>query len=251
MKTMRKVLSVTLLTAVLLTSISAYSQCKVILTNGRVTKCAAIKVDSKGNLTLKLSGGGGSQIIKRGRYKSAIIPKPAKKINYLKQLYSQQQYNKAIAFADKMLSAYKFLGWGGLAAYVKGNSLLKQKKASQALLTFKQNKRYGGNYVMDLQQGIVEALFAMGKKDQAEKELAALAKSNKASVAAFSFNARGQILADKGNKRDAVLEYLKTLLLISPNDRSAAVHRKEARTQVVKLLESMGDTRAASFKNMR
>ena len=67
-------------------------------------------------------------------------------------------------------------------------------------------------------------------------------------TAAFAFNVRGQILNGQGKKKEAVLEYLKTLVLFKPG--IAPRERQNARQQVVALLKEMNDARWQFFEKV-
>ena len=54
---------------------------------------------------------------------------------------------------------------------------------------------------------------------------------------------------EEGKKKEAVLEYLKTLLLFKPG--TATEFRDEARTKAVALLKSMNDGRYQRFETMK
>ena len=227
---------------------AAPSGCWIIDRAGRRVIGVALTAEKNGTLHLQLQTGGPVQTFKLGSYRYAYIPKPVE-IARLERLFMAEKNGDVEKQAPSLFEKYKFLGWGDHVAYLRGGALLRQSKPAEALKAFDQGKPYTVLHGSELLQGRVEALIALDREDDARRDLASLAKSDDHSVTAFVFNARGKLLAKKGKKKDAVLEYLKTLLLFKPGDVSAA--RKEARTNVVALLKEMKDPRAKEFENFK
>ena len=73
-----------------------------------------------------------------------------------------------------------------------------------------------------------------------------LTASRNDQLAAFAINARGDIFLATEKKRDAVLMYLRTALLMPKENRE----RPKALLKVANLLKEMNDNRAANFANM-
>ena len=95
-----------------------------------------------------------------------------------------------------------------------------------------------------LKQALVEALLALNKLDDADRIVRGLKTSNP-KVACFVFNTRGKLLAAQGKKKEALLQYLKTVLIF---DKSVGSVRKDAYREVVALLKEMKDQRARRFE---
>jgi len=227
---------------------AAMNGCWIIDRTGRRAVGVALTAEKNGTLRLQLKAGGPVQTFKPGTYRYAYIPKPAE-IARIEQLFAAGKNADVEKQAPLLFEKYKFLGWGDHVAYLHGGVLLRQGKAAEALDVFDRGKPYTVLHGSELLEGRVDALIVLGKEDDARRELANLAKSDDRNVAAFVFNARGRLLVKQGKKKDAVLEYLKTLLLFKPGVVSAA--RKEARANVVALLKDLKDPRAKEFENFR
>lgn len=155
-----------------------------------------------------------------------------------------------IRVAGAVFDKYKFVGWGDHVAYLEGMAYLKQETpdAAKALEAFQKGREFAGLYGDELMRGFILGLLESGKRDQAAELLDRLVTSAAEEDAAFAFNTRGRILVEEGKRREAVLEYLKTLLLFEPGE--AGDLRAEARQQVVSLLKDMNDARYKRFENM-
>ena len=82
-------------------------------------------------------------------------------------------------------------------------------------------------------------------KTKAAKSALEKMRTTDPKVAAFVFNARGELLQKEGKPKEAILQYLKTVLLF---DKSVGSVRQDAYKEVVGILEELKDNRAASFK---
>ncbi|NOY80016.1 MAG: hypothetical protein GXP31_03320 [Kiritimatiellaeota bacterium] len=224
------------------------SGCWVIDRAGRRTVGAVLTAEPNGTLHLQLKRGGPTQTFKPGTYRYAYIPKPVA-VAQLEQLAAAGKDAAVVQKAPALFKQFKFLGWGDHIAWLHGSALFRQGKAAEALKVFDLGKAYTVLHGVELLEGRVEALIALGRDDDARQELKTLAKSDDRAVAAFVFNARGKLLARQGKKKDAALEFLKTLLLFKPGEATGA--RKEARKQVVALLKELKDPRYKDFEKFK
>ncbi len=227
---------------------AAPSGCWVIDRAGRRTVGAALTAEPNGTLHLQLKAGGPTQTFKPGSYRYAYIPKPMA-VAQLERLAADGKAAVVVQKAPVLFKQFKFLGWGDHIAWLHGSALLRQGKAAEALRVFDQGTAYTVLHGVELLEGRVEALIALGRDDDARQVLQTLAKSDDRAVAAFVFNSRGKLLARQGKKKDAAIEYLKTLLLFKPGDAPGA--RKEARKQVVALLKELKDPRYKDFEKFK
>lgn len=201
-----------------------------------------------GDLTLTLAGGA-SQSFKAGSYKGAWIPKP-KEIGDLETAYAKGQVDQVLQQGPAVFNAYRFLGWGGKASYLEGMAQYDKRQYASALQLFDRGLALKDESAPDdLIKGKVLALMALNKKADASGLVDRLILAKDDSTAAFAFNVRGRLLQEEKRNKDAVLQYLKTLLIFKP-DGSARKERTEAKTALVALLKELGDARAAEFANM-
>jgi len=221
--------------------------CYVIKSTGERVRGIALEVTSDdGDLLLNVDGKVKFPF-KRGTYRAAHVPQP-KEVQTLEKAFEAAKYDGVLKFADRVFDMYKFLGWGDYVAYLEGMSYLKQKKLPQARDAFQKGSRFPGKHRDELMRGMVLVLLEMKETDKVQPALAKMVTSSSKEDAAFAFNARGRIMEDEGQKKEAVLEYLKTLLLFDSDEVEDL--RNQARTRVVALLKEMNDARWKDFENM-
>lgn len=203
-----------------------------------------LTADATGNLRLTLEGNA-TRSFSRGRYLYAWVPMP-------RELKGAEKASGAAAVQklDQLFNQYKYLGWGGAAAYYKGSIEATMKKYADAEQSFKEGLRYEQGYSAQsrgweakLKQGMIEALLAQKKFDTAEDYVRQLRTTDPA-LAAYVFNTRGLLLKHQGKKREALLQYLKTVVVFDPSIGTA---RQEAYREVVSLMREMKDPRAEEF----
>jgi len=218
--------------------------CYYVLPNGRKEKCDSITASPSGDIKID-----GKVTLKRGRqYRFAYIPKP-REVDALENAFEAGKYDIVVKNGAKVMDAYKFLGWGDYIAYLEGMSRLKLKQFSQALDVFKEGMGFSAKYGDELVRGTVLAMLELKQTEQIQPLLEKMMKAPKQEDAGFAFNVRGRILDDSGKKKEAVLEYLKTLLLLDAD--SAENERDEARQRVVALLKEMKDPNWQRFAEMK
>jgi len=207
----------------------------------------SLSADQDGTIHLIMQKGNAQQTFKRSQVRAAYIPKPDN-VKKLEAAYESGRYPVVLGNAKKLFDQYKFLGWGDFIAYLEGMCHVKAKKYDEALKSFDQGKPYEFLFRDKLYGGRAMALIGMKQYTQAANYLKVLMKDADPGTAAFAFNARGKIYAETGKEREAVLEYLKTLLIISPAD--AGPERAVAKQEAVKLLRAMNHPRAGDIENM-
>lgn len=89
-------------------------------------------------------------------------------------------------------------------------------------------------------------MIDLDKLDDANKVLAELAKSDDDNIAAFSFNAMGDILLRQEKKKEAVLKYMIPSLLFDAQNKE----RPRALCQSANILKELNDNRSAKFSDM-
>ena len=231
-----------LFTGVMMLSLSAWAQKKdyyVIDPRGSQVVGESLTADRDGNLTLIMTGGQ-SFTYKKGQYKSAHVPKP-KDVVILEQNMEQKKTDYVLKEAPGVFAKYQYLGWGGHTAALEGQAQLATGNYQAALQCFDRSLVINDQEPAEALQGKVMALVGLKRNADAlalvEKWIAVADDK----TAPSAFNARGQLLAAEGKKREAVLEYLKTLLLFKPEE--AVAERAAARKAVVALLKDMGGRR--------
>jgi len=180
------------------------------------------------------------------QFKAAYVPEPDQ-VAALEKLLEAKEYDKVIQFAGQTFSQYSILGWGDKIAYLEGTAYLEKKEPEKAAAAFAKGLPFPGSYRDNLARGRVLAMIAQGKVEEVRNDLDSMVRSSRKADAAMAFNARGQILANEGKSKEAVLEYLKTLLLFEADAKDVEPYRDEARKQVVALMRKMGDPKWRMF----
>lgn len=222
-------------------------QCYVVDARGNKIPGTRLTADKDGNLSLQIEAGGPVTNFRVGNYQSAMSPK-TKEIQALEQLYADGKLDNVTATADKLYPQYQYLGWGGTISYYAGMALLDKGNASAALLLFDRGLGLKDVGTEVLTKGKIQALLALQKTAEAQALLDKLTVSNEPGIAIFTFNTRGKLLAAEGKKKEAVLQYMKTMLLFKPG--TYPKERDEARKAVAALLRSMGDSRADELEKL-
>ena len=229
-----------LLAACTLTAAPA-KPCYVIDARGQKLEGIELKVTSA-NGDIELNVDGRVRLpFKAGGYKTACIPKPDD-LTALEKALGEGRHADVIKGAGALFDKYKFLGWGGGAAYLEGMSLLKTGKPQDAIRAFDKGKQFAGEAADDLTRGGVNALLEMKDTAKVLPMLVTMMASSRKPDAAFAFLSRGRMLDDAGKSKEAVLEYLKVLLFFEDNP-SLKDLREDARGRAVALLKKMNDGR--------
>ncbi|MBT3376687.1 MAG: tetratricopeptide repeat protein [Lentisphaerae bacterium] len=220
--------------------VPAASDCYVVKRNGSKVKGVSLKAETDGTLKLQMERNGPTQTFKKGSYRFGYVPRP-KEVVSLEKAIDADKHDLVLKHAPQLFDRYKYLGWGDYISYLEGMAYIAKKQFSQAKTSLERGSNFRAKHEEELLQGMVLALLGLKDIDRAKPMLTKMMKSADRGMAAFSFNARGDILVQEGKKKEAVLEYLKTLLLFQPG--SVDRERDKARTQAVALLKELKDSR--------
>jgi len=235
------------LAAVAALNVQAARDCYVVRRSGQKVRGEALAAESDGTLQLKLGSSGPVQTFKPGTYLYGYIPKP-KAVSDLERAFEGGSYDDVVKYAPAIFEKYKYLGWGDHVSYMEGMVYIDRKNYTQAQQAFERGSRFQAGHGEELVKGMVLALLGQKKIDEVQPMLERMMKAPDADAAAFAFNARGRILVQQGRKKEAVLEFLKALLLFRPG--TAEREREDARKQVVALLEELKDPRWKEFEKL-
>ena len=111
-----------------------------------------------------------------------------------------------------------------------------------------QAKRTPGPNRDDVIETEIKCLIKAQKYDKTEELLKNLMMSKDDTIAAKAFNMRGEALLAQGQKKQAVLEYLKTLLLF--DKKKAQAERAYAKKQAVAIMKELKDPRVSKIEAM-
>jgi predicted negative regulator of RcsB-dependent stress response len=223
--------------------------CYVVRRDGNKVPAVAITVASAdGDLLLQTDKAGKVKMpVKRAQYKYAMIPKP-REVAALEQAFDNGKFDDVLANSAAIFEKYKFLGWGDRIAFLEGMVRIERKQFAQAKDILEKGMRVVALQETELIKAMVLALVGLNQTAEAKAMVDRMMKSAEDNMAAFAFNARGRLYAAEGKKKEAVLDYLKTLLLFQAG--TADGERQEAKRQVVALLKEMGDARWQEIEKM-
>lgn len=204
-----------------------------------------ISADDDGNIKLTREGGA-SQTFRRGRYEYAFTPKP-QEVEKLERALENENYDAILDEASDVFDKYKYLGWAAVIGAIESEAYLAEDEPDQALRTVEYSENFAHLNEERLKEVKVKALMAAGELEEAKEEVQELKKSGDDEVAAFAFNATGDILEKQGKQREAVLEYLKVLLVVAPQEDQR--QHEIAREKAVSLMKELGDDRYKQFEN--
>lgn len=195
---------------------------------------------------IRLTIGQVSRTFAPGSFQSAWTPEKGK-LAETHQAFDAGKYDAVVESVNALLPTYKFLGWGEKLVDWQGRSLLALKKYKEAEDAFRQGsslvKSRSGAAL--LKAGLVQSYIGQGQFDKAEKEIGEAMTTDK-DVAPLVFQCKGMLSERKGDKKQAVLDYLKVVLLFP----DAGAVRTQSLQKVVELMKELKDVRAAEFEKM-
>ncbi|MBP1582448.1 MAG: hypothetical protein J6866_00700 [Victivallales bacterium] len=214
-------------------------ECFVIKGDNTRIKGQKLTSDDQGNLTLDVDGKI-QQNFKRGQYKYGCIPKP-QAVAELEKLFEAKKYAEVTAKAPAEFAKYKYLGWSYTIAALEAEAWLAQGNVEKANKAYMEGARIAGENRDRLEETSMRIFIARKEYDKVENLLKKKMLNADNQQAARAFNLRGDIALAKGDKKQAVLEYLKTLMLFE--GKKVANERAEAKEKATKLLRELKDPR--------
>ena len=230
-------------------ALSTYAQkCYVVKADGSQQKAIDIKVkNANGDLNVLVKQGQQPILFSRNMYRYAVVPKP-QQVDQLGSALLANKYDDVLAAAKQLYEAYKFLGWGDYIACCQAQAYLGKNNLDEANKALALAKRTPGPNKDDLIATEIKCLIKAGKYDKTEELLKNLMMSKDDTTAAIAFNMRGESYLAQGQKKQAVLEYLKTLLLF--DKKKAPAERAYAKKQAVAIMKELKDPRVSKIEAM-
>jgi len=213
--------------------------CYVIRADGTRLKGRALSADAKGNLTLEVDDklrmpfGPGS-------YRYGFVPKP-QEVAVLEKLFAEKNYDAVIKSAPAVFDKYKYLGWCYVIAALQAESYLAQNKTNDARRVISAASRLGGEYRERLSASIVKLYIADKDFARADALLKRQLRDADDSSAAQAFCLLGEMAEAQDDKKQAVLEYLKVLMLFE--EKKVGETRAIAKSRALRLMREMKDPR--------
>ncbi len=230
-------------------ALSTYAQkCYVVKADGSQQKAIDIKVkNANGDLNVLVKQGQQPILFSKNMYRYAVVPKPPQ-VEQLGAALLADRYDDVINASKSLYEAYKFLGWGDYIASCQAQAYLGKNNLDEANKALALAKRTPGPNRDDLIETEIKCLIKAQKYDKTEELLKNLMMSKDDNIAAKAFNMRGEALLAQGQKKQAVLEYLKTLLLF--DKKKVQAERAYAKKQAVAIMKELKDPRVGKIEAM-
>ncbi len=230
--------------------VAAFAQGRpfVITGEGNRVYGSELKADGQGNLTLTLGEGRVTRRFKKGNYKAAYVPRPTE-VRKLQAAFSKGEFKYIDQNAADVLEEYGYLGWGDMIMYIQAKVALDRQKPQQALEYLRRSQDYPGIHDVLTARALAETYVALEDYDKAERQIEKVLNEvdNEATLAEM-FNLKGEMRAAQDRKEEAVLEYMKTVLLF--DKKTTGGKYEQAREKMVELMKDMNDRRHQKFENL-
>lgn len=221
----------------------------IVKKDGKQVKADTITdVDATGTVTYK--EGNFTSKLKPGEYNYIRLTKTPQEITDAEKKVKDGKFEDAIGDFRKLFSSkYKFLGYDMTCLYWEAFCLDKLNKKGEAVEVL---KKFEGMDPKDKKQEVeffnakklLSSIYIdQNKFDDAYPVLTELGNTEDDNLAAYSFNARGEILKKQGKKKDAVLMYMRTALLFPKKN----TERADSLINISNLLKEMNDNRGTKF----
>jgi tetratricopeptide (TPR) repeat protein len=194
------------------------------------------------NGTIILHKGNAEVQFRKGEYERAFIPQP-EGVKRLRQSFEQADYDRVVEEAEYLFSQYKYLGWAGRIAYMHGQALIEQEAFQDALTVLKQATQYPMDDAQKykLNKAQAECYLELGENKQASRLLQELKKAEDEEIALFSFYANGKLLREQGKENEAIIEFLKVVMLFDNEQDQAEPYYSQSKKAAVELLKKIND----------
>lgn len=210
-----------------------------------------IDVDSSGTITYK--EGNFTSKLKTGEYTIVHLSKTPQEIADAEKKVKDEKYEDAIEDFKKLYtSKYKFLGYDMTCLYWEAFCLDKLNKKGEAIEVLKKfdeleahDKKQESEF-FNAKRLLAGIYIDQNKFDSAYPVLTQLGNTEDDNLAAYSFNARGEILKKQDKKKDAVLMFMRTALLFPKKN----TERAESLVNIANLLKEMNDNRGSKFAEL-
>lgn len=220
----------------------------VVDSSNKIRKGISITADATGKVRLETESGV-FQTLKPGQFKYAWGPAPSS-LKQAQAAMNKKDWKAALPILEKAFDSHKHLGWAAWIARARVKCHLGLNDTDAAMRAAKEGYSSEKKPSRRDQMTIIQAeiLVAEGDFAKAEKAISRVkATLEDQETSTTLINVRAKLLAAKGNKKEAVLEYLKTVLVFRPGTDN---HR-EALDEVIALLQELKDNRHQDFAAMR
>lgn len=237
--------------AILLTgsrlSAQAKPTCFVVDNTGNRIPGVNITAEENGDLVLQPDASGKiKRPFKAGSYRYAFIPKPTE-VTELEKLAETKKYADLLKAAPPVFNKYRSLGWSYVIAALQVEALLADDKVSEAKRIFQEGARFPGEFREKMENAEILILVASKDYDRADERLKRQMLNADEQVAAQAFCLRGMVAEARGDKKQAILEYMKPLMLFDA--KKGGEYRSVAKKNAVRLMQELNDPRVGKIEN--
>ena len=217
---------------------------------GAPIKAEYVGADANGDITYKEEKF--TLKIKANDYKYARIAKIPDELTAADKKFADQKFQEALTDYKNLYSLYRHVGFDVYCISRESACLDKLGKKEEALARLKTLDTYQNldpqkkGELSEIKKLQATLLIDLNKFDDANKVLTELGNSDDDNLAAFSFNALGDILVKQGKKKEAMLKYMIPALIFNTQNKE----RPRALCQVANILKELSDNRAAKFSDM-
>ncbi len=217
---------------------------------GAAAKGIFVKADPNGDLWIKV--GQVQQKVKAVDYSYARLKDKPKDVDAAEKVLASKNFAKAAADFAALYEKYRFVGYDVLCIWGESSALAAQGKKPEAIARLKALDKYElvddekATEFFDSRKLLANLYIDESKFDDALAILGELGQANDDDMATFGFNSRGSILLKQGKKKDAVLMFLRTVLLFPVENKE----RPKALVLVANTLKEMQDNRGGIFAEM-
>jgi tetratricopeptide (TPR) repeat protein len=162
------------------------------------------------------------------------------------QLFNSGNFNEAIPLFQSIVSGYLMLGWDNKARDYMGQAYMKKKDYKNAVTVY--NALFAAALPSEITPATLkryqDALLATGEYDKLKKMIDDTIATGSRDNAAMAQITRGDISKKQGKTFDALMDYLRTVILFKNVEEA----QPEALYKAAQCLEELRDPRADIFK---
>ncbi|MBP5641116.1 MAG: hypothetical protein J6X55_16665 [Victivallales bacterium] len=207
------------------------------------------RISAAPNGRVTISTQSGNLSLNPGQYEYVVTPKPDE-VEELEDLLDDESYNKLAEKAPAVFEKYKYLGWADTVARLQCEGLLALNRKADAEKILAAAKKLPRADEFNLTSAELQLLVHDKKLEDVEKKLNAMMGAEDDAVMAFVFNMRGRVNEMQGNKKEAVLQYLKTFLVFEDKKKFRRF-RKEAKANALRLMKELKDPTAQILEGLK
>ncbi|MBN2641148.1 MAG: hypothetical protein JXR78_05825 [Victivallales bacterium] len=241
------------LLSLLVFSLSIYGggvTASVYLKNGRELEVSELAADSSGNLTFILDGD--KYLLPERMWDYVKMPKPGL-VESADKMLADKHYREAADVFKVLAEKYKYQGWHTYCQLKRAEALQKINQPSELISLLESavaEKPRGSEMEINARINmcfmLAEFYVQTGKISEAEALFDEVIGADDDILAAKSYNAKGDILLQRGDDQGAILAYMRPVIMFPHGVKS----REYSLAQIVQLLGKNNDKRQSIYLEM-